>query len=499
MCAIIRKNWKLAKIGNFLLLFIVCLFFSVSAKSSGCLSFEQHLLSAGTDHYYLLYAMIPITLFCFFPFLEDDSEIVIGRFKSYFAYFFSRWSSMGLIAVCLVITQTIAISISAIGLPHQNDWLIPADAPTAELFSHFESCFPNPCIAFLAIIAYQCFGSWFVCGFLMWICHFGKIRMTLWVLLPIYAFSALWIKIPILQALPITGFNHLMILHHNFGDSFRMILTAGTGAILFIAVILTSKYCWRKTLGFPSKRRFGLTTYYLRLLFSRRNLIVVAAVVVLIVAYKALRGMAVSSMDEWIIEVLSGHGIGNFRPIVFLEMLLVNGTPLYFMASFLEKTVSGQSLFVPIRAGSRIKLTASTLYACLSFLFVYTLFLGVIIMGSGYLFGIPLVGSQSISLLFKFLALKLIDCCIQCFVLMLVHGITGQVIAGFILLIGGNMLCMLPEWISCFLPFGISSTARLITSSGSKSSMILVFIFMALLGALLISSLFWASKKKEFN
>ena len=52
MIPLIRKNIRLLGIGKNLLLFIGCFLFSFSSQGGTVLSFEQHLLSGTTDHYY---------------------------------------------------------------------------------------------------------------------------------------------------------------------------------------------------------------------------------------------------------------------------------------------------------------------------------------------------------------------------------------------------------------------------------------------------------------
>lgn len=55
----------------------------------------------------------------------------------------------------------------------------------------------------------------------------------------------------------------------------------------------------------------------------------------------------------WIFLLFSGHGTGYLNILSFLEMLIVNGAPIYLLAAFMEETVSGESLFVSIRAEGR--------------------------------------------------------------------------------------------------------------------------------------------------
>ena len=66
MRALIRKNVHIWGFGKAFVLFLGCLVFSLSERVNTPLSFEQYLLSAVSDHYYLtlLYAAA-CTVKCF--------------------------------------------------------------------------------------------------------------------------------------------------------------------------------------------------------------------------------------------------------------------------------------------------------------------------------------------------------------------------------------------------------------------------------------------------
>lgn len=53
MAALIKKNFRLWGYGKVFVLFAGCLLFSVSGRLNEGIYFEQHILSAVSDHYYL--------------------------------------------------------------------------------------------------------------------------------------------------------------------------------------------------------------------------------------------------------------------------------------------------------------------------------------------------------------------------------------------------------------------------------------------------------------
>ena len=117
MIALIRKNLRLLGYGKLLALFAGCMLFSISGRLNGGIAYEQHILSAVSDHYYLTYFVLPLVLLSCFSFVDDDGEPVILRFQSYHFYFLKKWAGVGSIAVILTAVQTGAILLSGIGLP----------------------------------------------------------------------------------------------------------------------------------------------------------------------------------------------------------------------------------------------------------------------------------------------------------------------------------------------------------------------------------------------
>ena len=63
MAALMQKRISACgDMGRCLLLFAGCLLFSVSGRLNEGIYFEQHILSAVSDHYYLTYFLLPVLL-----------------------------------------------------------------------------------------------------------------------------------------------------------------------------------------------------------------------------------------------------------------------------------------------------------------------------------------------------------------------------------------------------------------------------------------------------
>ena len=352
MIALIRKNLRLWGYGKPLALFAGCMLFSISGRLNEGIAYEQHILSAVSDHYYLTYFVLPIVLLSCFSFIDDDGEPVILRFQSYHSYFLKKWIGVGLIAVILTAVQTGAILLSGIGLPLGNEWNLAAGATEAELFSTLEQLFASPLQAFVCFTLYQLIGSWLIFGICMWIGHFTGRKWTIRIVIVLYVLSAVWIKLPAIQNIPLTSFNHLLILHHNLVVPHRFEITACTLLLLVLIIAISIRFAWRGQLPHIPLSRRDIAGYYFHALMIPRNLLILLGVVLGVSIYKAMGNGAAISGVEWIYSLFAGHGTGYFQVFPFLEMLITSGVPLYLLAAFVEHTVNGQSIFISVRAKS---------------------------------------------------------------------------------------------------------------------------------------------------
>nr|WP_289070410.1 hypothetical protein [uncultured Blautia sp.] len=459
MYGLIRKNLRLWGYGKAAALFLGCLIFSISGRLDHGISYEQHILSAVSDHYYLTYFMLPILLLSCFSFLEDDGIPVISRFHSYHAYFLGKWLGTWAAAFLLTAVQTTAILLSGMGLPFGDQWGLPAGAAETELFSMLQQIFPAPVQAFLVCTLYQFAGSWLIFGICMWIGHFAGRRGAVPIISGLYMLSAVWLKLPAVQNLPFTGFGHLLILHHNLGGHYRFAATGVTFLLLPLAAILSLRFWWR---GLPhiQLRGRGMAAYYVHELMIRKNLLILFGVVFGITLYKGMGHSHTESGTEWIYTLFAGHGTGYFQVLPFIEQWITGGAPLYLLAVFVEHTVSGQSVFVSVRGKSCRSLMRGILSAGTKFIGIYT-FLWMI----GGLLGAAFIGCEmegpAWNLLLYAVLMKFLDIYLQYLFMLCIYLFTKQVSVSFLILAAGNLLCVLPGALASCLPFGLSGLMRI--------------------------------------
>lgn len=404
-------------------------------------------------------AVMPLVLLSCLPLAEDDPTYVIFRFGSYRHYFIRKWISLGVLPAILVLVQLAAILLSGVGLPMENTWRLPDGSLEAELFEALSQVFSSPLTAFAGCTGYLFLGIWLISGLCMWLAHFAGHKHSVRIVVGLYVLSILWVKVPGIHAFPITGLNHLLILHHNLGIPHRWLVTGITAALL--ALFLIGSVCFpskRKLLGKSQKRR-GVQAYYQRALFQKQNLMILCGVVLGMTVYKGLSGPELSSGQEWVYRLFSGHGTGSFHILAFLEMLLVNTAPLYLIAVFAEASVSEQSTFVSVRSNSRKEMFHGILRTVIKFIAIYPVLWFLAGLTGGLIF-VDRMDLIAIQFLAECVAFKFLDILLQTLVMLFCYLLTRQITVGFLAILAGNFLCVIPQnWVH-YLPLGLSGTVR---------------------------------------
>ena len=328
----------------------------------------------------------------------------------------------------------------------------------------------------------------------MWIGHFAGRKWTVRIIMALYIVSAVWTKLPAIQSLPLTGLNHLLILHHNFGAPARPWITGFTLLLFMLTILFSVRFTWRGHLPQLRLKCHGIAAYYFYALMTKRNILILLAVVVGITLYKGL-GYAESDA-EWIYSLFAGHGTGYFQVFPFLEMLITSGVPLYLLAAFVEHTVNGQSIFISVRAKSRRHVVKGILSVSTKFLMIYAFFWLMAGLVGGFLFRRGSI-IPSFRLLFYAVLMKYLDILVQYLIMFSVYIATRQVTIGFLVLVAGNLLCIFPGRWMTYLPFGLSSLTRIsVVEPGIGISAVSALGIETVISGLLIAGiLMWGYKK----
>lgn len=524
MIVLVKNEWKKIfppVLMTTLILAIAMSVLSCTVYQNYSLQYDLEAWEVGTALFSLLYPLFVVIPLCWNLYYERKNNFLLYvmprvNIKKYLA---AKWIAYGLGTLCIIVIPYILSAVFALyvkapvvpdsGNPFRHIFqnaFIESPLLYAVAFSFwrgmisllimtFGQLFTSPLQAFAAFAIYQFIGSWMIFGICMWIRHFAGRKWSVRIVVVLYILSAVWIKFPAIQNTPLTGFNHLLILHHNLGVSHRFEITAFTLSLIVLIIAISTRFAWQGQLPHIALSHRGIAGYYLHALMTPGNLFVLLGVVLGVSIYKGLSSSTSSDL-EWIYTLFAGHGTGYFQVLPFLELLITSGAPLYLLAAFVEQSVNGQSLFVSMRGKRCRHLMQGILSASIKFLVVYALLwlmaglVGAFLACSG-------LTIMSFRLLLYAVFMKCLDIFVQYLIMLSIYIATRQITIGFLVTVTGNLLCPLPgNWVT-YLPFGLSSLTRIsVVEPGIGISAVSAFgIEAGILTLMIAGILMWGYKK----
>lgn len=432
--------------------------FSMDERITQTLSSQQFILYIFTEHYYLTYLMMPIFMLSIYSSLDDDMEYILIRSTSYWNYFKGKLAVYGIFSFMFVIAQFVVAFIMSIGLRSDNNFNVPNN-PSYELFGYYSQHFSSVTQAIFINCIYMIAGLFIVSIAFFTINNFFSKKVSTKIMIIVYILMIFGLKIDKVNNLPIVFIDNYIIFHRNFGYDLKLFINILTMTTVLIVVCILNKKYWNKKLKIKDIRKNKIS-YYKRLLFSRYNIVIICSVLILMSFWGLLKGnSSFESMNDYLVNLFVGHPVNNIRIIEFLEMLVLNTTPIYIIAIFLEQESSERSLFINIRFGKGIKWMNSILKTSMLFVVSYVLLNIAIPIAIGIFNNIPIT-SQVIQLSTNIFIIKVLDLSLQVLVLILLYSLSKNMTLSFLSLLLLNSLCFLPFKWCLYLPFGISSLSR---------------------------------------
>ena len=432
--------------------------FSMDERITQTLSSQQFILYIFTEHYYLTYLMMPIFMLSIYSSLGDDMEYILIRSTSYWNYFKGKLAVYGIFSFVFVIAQFVVAFIMSIGLRSDNSFNVPNN-PSYELFEYYSQHFSSVTQAIFINCIYMIAGLFIVSIAFFTINNFFSKKVSTKIMIIVYILMIFGLKIDKVNNLPIVFIDNYIIFHRNFGYDSKLFINILTMTTVLIVVCILNKKYWNKKLKIKDIRKNKIS-YYKRLLFSRYNIVMICSVLILMSFWGLLKGnSSFESMNDYLVNLFVGHPVNNIRIIEFLEMLVLNTTPIYIIAIFLEQESSERSLFINIRFGKGIKWMNSILKTSMLFVVSYVLLNIAIPIAIGIFNNIPIT-SQVIQLSTNIFIIKVLDLSLQVLVLILLYSLSKNITLSFLSLLLLNSLCFLPFKWCLYLPFGMSSLSR---------------------------------------
>lgn len=487
------------------LLAVIYILFSIVERQVTSDSYEVFVLRMLTDHYLLIYCMIPIFLLSIFRNLQEDTSFLVIRFRKFSRYFYTKWLAIVIFAIVFVLLQILIVLIMGIGLPHGN--VYPINSPTENiLFYYFETIFSTPMVATFSVSLYMMAGLAFVGVSILTTFHFFSRRVVILMILLSYGIMALSIKIPLLSSLPFLTINRYIILHHNFLMENGVLWSVTGMIVLMIIQVMLIRFTWYQKYSFTWKVRIkGLFIYYARALWTRKNILLICGVLGVLSIWKSTTGTE-ESLQDYILRFFYGLEIGSFHLISFLEQIIYYGTPLYLFAIFLENWCSSDNMHVYIRSKKKKTwlysiisngLIFHIIYISLTFVFLFIV--GILTDKSWITHTIQISENIHYNIWPVFLCLKIMEFGVLFLVFFLLFIWTKNVTVAYLVVMTMHGLTLIPTLLFSYNPAGLVTFAKLQVLDGSLGISLTQAFMVLMIEFILLLCLVIGSYKRYFN
>lgn len=464
MKAIIWRDCRQFFTGKIFWLVVGCFLFVFSERQTTNYSYEQFVLHMLSEHYYLTYFMIPAFLLFTYKSLEEEMDYVLIRSRYYWKYFWAKALALLLNMIGFVTVQVIVMLLVALGLPSNNSFIVPTDdslGGMSEVFLIYAKYLSSPIAGSFAASMYMIIGLTVISILFLVLHHFFDKKMVSILMISLYVLMTVGMKIPVLTSIPVLFINNYIILFYNFSSVSTFIISVVTMLMILIVTMILIKYDWQKRPNWQFELSGkGITFYYARYLFTKRTVLIILGVLFFISIWKFVN---ITSLQEpvakdYFLSLFYGHGVNEFYVLGFLEMLIINGTPLYLLAIFIEQIHNEQSIGLLIRLKRKRNWATSILRIAMAFIAMYIgIFVGI---------GLILIMMKGLSmarmpqLLLEMSILKFLDIYVQFLFFLLLYIWKRNVTIAFLIVLGTNILSILPIKAVIFFPTGLSSMAR---------------------------------------
>jgi hypothetical protein len=436
-------------------------------EGSGCSVFEYALLGM-SDHYYMVFFFLIIYFVALAKTIKGSDALSIIRAGRYFSYYTGKLAAIALFTASLVFLH--AAIIMAIGSARHgwgNDFTnaLGSIVSVSEIIMQYRGSFQTPLAAFICMCIYLTMGLSACSGVLMLIAHRFSERAVILAAAGAYLLITVTLHFNIDKSAPFLFVNNYLFLHRAIYYGAPLGFAAVSALAVSVSTLLANRQrrqVARRLAGWVSPlRTFGEA-------LSFRNIAVLLGVSLVLAILSAIKNMPeAASGIEHAIMVFWGYGLGYFNAIDFLQLIILNGMPIYILSAYFGNKMSMRGM-VMIRYGHKRRWFASlqaSMAKLIAFLLIATSIFCFLI-GALYLaFGdsggggdmLAGVGSPLGALLIG-LSLRIFEIMFMQMFFLVVHSFAKSVSVSFLTTMAMYLSVIVLNY--RFVPFGLSSLCR---------------------------------------
>ncbi|MFS0723402.1 hypothetical protein [Paenibacillus sp. 1P07SE] len=515
MRAIIAYEVRRFLSARLVLLVLGCGVYSLAERRDYEFSHANFVLTIISDHYYLTFFMTLVYFYLLSAHLENDRDYVQLRVRSYIRYYSAKAAALTVNMAVFAGIQLAVIAMVGIGLSH--DMSFPAEDPSnlrLELLTMFSEYFHTPWQATAVSVIYMIAGLSVLSLLFMTLHHFLGRRKLVWIFVVLYFLMVFAMKrMPELTRLPFVIINNYVIFMYNLTYPYALVVSFVSLAIIVCGCFLVIRKHWNRkpTLRIPAFSLPGIAPYYLRRLLAPVSIAAMVASVGGLLLWRLLQILDLpgSTREDYLLQMFWGHGQGQFQPLEFAAMLMMNIVPLYLIAVFLEREQLDHSLMLTFRLRSKRQWVLSILGVILLFLLGYTVLLAGGSLLAAWLGGLPgggitqLAGelSGAAAHVIYGTGIKFLELLLWSLILLTVYLTTRRTTAGFVVIIMLYGLYLLPfTWLR-YVPAGISSLARqepFAADPGTGLSVSFIVLYLSIIIVCLVCYVLFSGYRRRF-
>lgn len=317
------ENWKILLL-NFCVLCFLC-----GTELSGTVGYEfgiwGYLLLMLTNHYYIMYCVLPVIFFVLTKHIRRLESIELIRYQNRFQQVrkstlcFFCWLLLYFLLTMLIVfiigcrNFELSIKIKPLAFSGYNE--------LAEIFNLYVSYFENSAVAAVAAALYLVAGLTMLGSVLGFIYHRFGYRKVIAASMILYLSGVLGFRLQFGRIVPIFGFNNYIILHHG------LILNGTTNfAIILVCMAVMTCFC----LGVRLKGRADKIDDFV---ITRRAKIITLGMIVVIMLLEIIKGYTGTAINlrETMVSLLFGVGESTTNFFSWLKITIIYLLPLFIV------------------------------------------------------------------------------------------------------------------------------------------------------------------------
>lgn len=444
-------------------------------EGKGTLSFWEFILVAMTDHYYIFYFALPFLAIALYRQLDVESDSILIRIKKFSHYFLIQATSILLITIFYITLHLIIAMLIGIQLRNfQNTFSLMGRWHTELIF--LSSYFETPGSALIASIIYTILGLTFINILIFTLNHFFGKKISVASQILAYLLLIIGLHSEIDNVFPVLFLNKYLILHHGLHNSMSsFVFYIKIEIIVLISIYFVFRRFWWKRFNYKKNRLIkGVKGWYIKSLFKKKDLCIIFLVSSIPVLSKIIIKSGLTFPDL-IISQFWGHGTGYFSLIEFMNMLVYNGLPIYFLCVFYQNCKDNSNIPVIIRVKNIKSWMNEILKVSVLFLVIYVTMTVVLTISLGIIFNLDLQGFQVMKEVFTvgrfpepniyeiilpFILLKTFELTLLYLIIILLDSYLHKVALSYTILLLGHGLCILNLKYIEYIPIGIAFLSR---------------------------------------